>query len=118
MAAAAPARSRLGGASPDAVALLRQGATDSDALQAACAALLLAWNAQLQRGGSAQWPPAAQLALADAGAWMAGSRGKGGRSSSYQGFIAALVAGGWAVQHVALLQGRARLVWGADLRSG
>lgn len=106
----------------DAAVLLRQGAAASDALEGACLALLLAWNAQLQRGRcpAAAWPPQAQLQLADAHAWMAAGGG-GRRSSSGSGgfseFSAALQAAGWALDRVSLLQGESRLAWGPDLRA-
>lgn len=103
--------------------LLRQGAAASDALEGACLALLLAWNVQLQRGRcpAAAWPPQAQLALADAHAWMTagggGRRGSSGSGRSFGEFAAALQAAGWALDRVALLQGESRLAWGPDLRS-
>jgi hypothetical protein len=81
LAAAATAGQR-GGAGLDAVLLLREVAEASDILQGYCAALMLAWNQQVQQqreqgsagsgaGGARHWPPAAQLALADVDGWLA-----------------------------------------------
>ena len=125
LAVAAPPHSSLAGG-PDAVALLRQGADAADLLAGYCAALLLAWSARLPQQAAA-WPAAAQLALADVDAWLAGgqqrarSRAAGGGAPAdgggFPGFVAALEKAGWAVDRLALLQGSARLAWGpAELR--
>ena len=115
-------------------------------LEGYCAALMLAWNQEVQQrerergsagsgaGGASRWPAAAQLALADVEGWMAtaggaagesaptSSRRKSGSSSSlsrgsYPAFLAALASAGWALDRVALLQGQSRLSWGDDLRA-
>jgi hypothetical protein len=122
VAAAAPGCWRRGGV--DAVALLRQGAEAADVLEAYCAALLVAWGEQL-RGRPAQeagWPAAALVALSDAEAWLAPPpsrpRPPGPEAGgSYSGFLAALAVAGWDAGRVALLQGPARLAWGADLHT-
>lgn len=147
LAAAAPTQERqqgplarlAAGAAPDAVVLLRRDATAADVLEAYCAALLLAWNARLRRGGreAGPWPAPAQLALADAKGWVAGAAaaaappaapgssasGDGGAGTCAGGsaapngssFCAALASAGWALQRVALLQGPWRLAWGTEL---
>ena len=143
LAVAAPPRSNLAGG-PEAVLLLRQEADASDLLEGYCAALLLAWAAQLLRN-RASWPAAAQRALADVDSWLAGGRqqqvlgipavgtrsrsrssGAAGDSGNRNGssgsglpaFVSALTAAGWTLDRVALLQGPARLAWGpTELRS-
>lgn len=130
LAVAAPPHSSLAGG-PDAVVLLRRGADAADLLEAYCAALLLAWSAQLPRQAGA-WPAAAQPALADVPSWLAAGRQQGAsgqqRGASraaggpggggFPAFVAALAAAGWAVDRLTLLQGSARLAWGpAELRS-
>lgn len=142
LAIAAPPHSSLAGG-PEAALLLRREADGSDLLEGYCAALMLAWAAQLPRNNAA-WPAAAQRALADVDSWLAGGRqlqvpgspavgtrsrsrssgaggGSGDRDGSGSGlpaFVSALAAAGWALDRVALLQGPARLAWGpAELRS-
>lgn len=114
-AAAPPGRAASGG--PDAAVLLQEGAAAGDVLEAYCLALLLAWNTQVRQGSGAAspWPSRAQLALADADGWL--SAGSSVDGSSYKGFTAALAAAGWAIDRVALLQGQARVAWGAELRA-
>ncbi|KAL4421380.1 hypothetical protein ABPG75_010671 [Micractinium tetrahymenae] len=137
---AAATAGAAGPAGPDAVLLLHREAAPADILQGYCAALMLAWRAQLGhgRGPSKLWPDAARRALADPSAWFAGScsggggqpagsTGSGGEggggskdsdSGGYAGFVEALAAAGWNLERVALLQGQARLVWGgADLHT-
>lgn len=134
--------SAAGAGGPDAVLLLHREAGPADILQGYCAALMLAWQAQLDRGGglSGQWPAATRRTLADPDVWLdsCGSRSAGGSSkvlpaassggsgagasggvaAGYGGFLDALAAAGWDLERVALLQSQARLVWGsADLRS-
>lgn len=134
----AAATSAAGRAGPDAVLLLHQAAGPADMLQGYCAALMLAWGAQAgrRRGQPTPWPAAAQRALANPDAWLSsggsssagscqlagsgksGAGGKGGDSAGYAGFLDVLAAAGWDLGRVALMQGRARLVWGsADLHS-
>lgn len=124
--------------------LLSDGATPGDTLQGYCAALMLAWAAQLARASPQMpWPAAAQRALADVDGWLAGSGGSAGGGSggssrggskgskvrgsgsgsgrddtaSYEAFLAALEAAGWALDRLALLQGQARLAWGTQLHA-
>jgi len=139
--AAPPAGSLAGG--PEAVLILRREADPSDLLEGYCAALMLAWAAQLPRQ-AAVWPAPAQGALADVDSWLAGGRqlegagspakhtrsksrsggagggsggtgssGGGSGSRSFAAFVSALSAAGWALDRVALLQGSARLAWGS-----
>ena len=118
---AAAAEGRHGGgvfshSHPDAAALLRQDAGPADALEAYCAALMLAWGAALGRRPVALWPTGAQRVLTDVPAWLSGDCGDGG-GGGYEAFLAALAAEGWALDRAALLQGPSRLAWGGDLRT-
>ena len=140
LAVAAPQHRSLAGG-PDAVLLLRREAKEPDLLEGYCAALMLAWAAQMPQQAAA-WPAAAQRALADVDSWLAGGRqqqasgspaqgtrsrtrssgaggsGSGSGSGGFAAFASALSAAGWALDRVALLQGPARLAWGPDeLRS-
>jgi hypothetical protein len=131
LAAAAPGGVG-GGWAPDAAVLLRRGAGTADVLHGYCTALMLAWVAQLLakkgHGRADAWPAAAHRTLLDVPGWLAAApadpvpagmanSGKSGGAGSYAGLLEALFEAGWALDRAALLQGPARVAWGADLHS-